>query len=100
MDTTLQFVLVGAWLYCVLRLEKIAYDLKKLDLSQQFSYGDEGLNVRTLDITTEDSHCDHIYFPVSDGEGGYTGQQCSICGKFNSSESVLRPKIDHPGVDR
>lgn len=100
MESWLHWLLAGAWIYAILRIEKVAYDLKKLELRQQFSYGDEGLNVRAVSIATEDSHCDHIYFPVSDGEGGYTGQQCSICGKFNSSESVLRPKIDHPGVDR
>ena len=28
--------------------------------------------------------CDHVYFPVPDGNGWYKGQECALCGKFNT----------------
>lgn len=31
--------------------------------------------------------CDHIYFPVP-GANGPIGQECSICGKFNSLKDL------------
>lgn len=34
------------------------------------------------------SYCDHIYYPVSDGAGGFTGQECILCHKFNSIEDL------------
>ena len=55
MESWLHWLLAGAWIYAILRIEKVAYDLRKLGLSQQFSYGDEGLNVRAMSIATEDS---------------------------------------------
>ena len=100
MESWLHWLLAGAWIYAILRIEKVAYDLKKLELSQQFSYGDEGLNVRAMSIATEDWRVRTTFTSQCPMGRGYTGQQCSICGKFNSAESVLRPKIDHPGVDR
>lgn len=31
MSTWLDWAMAGAWLYCVLRLEKVAYDLKQIE---------------------------------------------------------------------
>ena len=33
--------------------------------------------------------CDHLYWPYS-LKGVLVGQRCSLCGKFNSIEDVLR----------
>lgn len=40
--------------------------------------------------TPEPKPCDHIYFPVPDGMGGYLGQECALCGKFNTLEDVMK----------
>jgi hypothetical protein len=40
--------------------------------------------------------CDHIYFPVPDDNGWYAGQECSLCKKFNSMETLGLPTAPNP----
>ena len=36
--------------------------------------------------------CDHVFWPVPDGKGWYTGQQCALCPQFNSMKDLGLPE--------
>lgn len=69
MESLLHWALVGAWLYAILRIEKVAYDLKKLELS-----------------TTPVDFTEMVY--------GGAGDAMRIA----MEDSVLRPEVDRQGM--
>jgi len=47
-----------------------------------------GIFKRLFGSTPPDETCDHIYMPVTDRDGKAIGQECPLCGKFNSLAEV------------